>query len=437
MYLSRTTNFVAFCVLWGTIAHAEDLSLSRLPEPFTLEAALNLIDQQHPDLRFADAGLQNARADLQRALSNYDFDVSLSAEGRWIEPSAQSADQRNEDHRAGLFITKTLYDFGRSAAQTDMAGQNIESQNYQYLNAQQQQYLEVMKRYFAVVLADLNFYRYNEEMAVAYIQYDKMQKRKMLGQATEIAVVEKEVEYQKIRGLRTSSESQQRVTRALLAQALNRPDNLPDTVARPKLDVLSRKLPEIEDLQKAATENNLLLGALRAQLAAAKNNIDVARSGDNPTLTGAVEAFSYARETASTDKWRAKVTLNVPLWSGDRTDAAVAKAKSAVYKLEAALSSEEINIKQQVLELWMKLETLRIKHEEMRAAMNFAELSLDKNRALYELEVQADLGYSMVLFSEAERNLVKTDFEIALAWAHMDALNGTLLNKNSEQNLIK
>jgi hypothetical protein len=85
----------------------------------------------------------------------------------------------------------------------------------------------------------------------------------------------------------------------------------------------------------------------------------------------------------------------------------------------------------------MKLETLRIKHEEMQAGMNFAELSLDKNRALYELEVQADLGYSMVLFSEAERNLVKTDFEIALAWAQMDALNGTLLKNNSEQNLIK
>jgi len=64
--------------------------------------------------------------------------------------------------------------------------------------------------------------------------------------------------------------------------------------------------------------------------------------------------------------------------------------------------------------------------------MNFAELSLDKNRALYELEVKADLGYSMVKFSEAERKVVQTSFEIALAWAQLDALSGTLLNKSNE-----
>ena len=60
---------------------------------------------------------------------------------------------------------------------------------------------------------------------------------------------------------------------------------------------------------------------------------------------------------------------------------------------------------------------------------------LDKNRALYELEVQSDLGYSMVRFSEAERKVVQTGFNIALSWAQLDGLSGTLLN-NTPRNKI-
>ena len=58
--------------------------------------------------------------------------------------------------------------------------------------------------------------------------------------------------------------------------------------------------------------------------------------------------------------------------------------------------------------------------------------SSDLNRARYELEVQADLGYSMVNFSAAEREVVKTNFDMALAWAELDALSGTLLNKTNK-----
>jgi hypothetical protein len=35
----------------------------------------------------------------------------------------------------------------------------------------------------------------------------------------------------------------------------------------------------------------------------------------------------------------------------------------------------------------------------------------------------------MVKFSEAERKVVQTNFDIALAWAQLDALSGNLLNK--------
>lgn len=415
-----------------TSAYTAEKNSGSLPEPLTLELALNLIDQQHPDLRLVNADLQFSNSSLQQALSANDLTISLNASARWIEPSALASNQSNEDHRSSLFVNKTLYDFGRRSSQIDAESQNVLSQNLQYLNAHQRQYLTVMKRYFDVVLADLLFYRYNEEMAVSYIRFDRIQIRAKLGQFTEVDVAKKEMEYQRIRRLRTQSENQQRVTRSLLAQSLNKPNNLPATVAKPDIQEISRKLPDIDELQEIVRKNNPMLRALRAKLLAAKNNVKFAHASDNPTLTGGFEAFGYSRETASSDKWRAQVTLDVPLWTGNKTDAAIAKAKSAVYKVEAQLSQQEFLVQQQVLELVLGLKTLKVKYDEVLSGMNFSELALDKNRALYELEVQSDLGYSMVDFSSAERKVVQTGFNIALAWAQLDALSGTLLNKISK-----
>lgn len=436
MLLNLFSIFVTTTLLMLPLTSAytaeRTLSEKELPEPLTLDLALSLIDQQHPNLRSFDADLKNAESDLQQTLSNNDLSIKLQADARWIEPSALAPDQSNEDHQLGIYVNKTLYDFGRSSALTNAATQQVQNQNLQYINAQQHQYLTVMKRYFDVVLADLQFYRYNEEMAVAYIQYDRIQTRLKLGQYTEVDVAEKETEYQRVRRLRTYSQNQQRVTRSLLAQALNRPNNLPTTVSKPELDVVSRKLPEIEILQKQVNDNNPVLKALRAKLAAARNNIEYARVSDNPVLTGGLEAYNYERETSSSNKWQANITLDMSLWDGDRVDAAVAKAKAMAYKVEAQLAQQEFAIQQQVLELWLSIETLKIKYEEVMTAINFIELSLDKSRALYELEVTSDLGYSMVKFSEAERNVVQTNFDIALAWAQLDALSGILLNKTSK-----
>lgn len=430
--LSPPRQFLAGFILllfYSYPVYASETATGALPEPLTLELALQLIDSQHPDLRFADSELERTRSELLQAEAVNDLSVNIMATARWIEPAELAPDQGSDDHRLGLLVNKTLYDFGRSDAQVSAANQLVRSQNFQSVNVHQQQYLNVMKRYFDVVLADLQFYRYNEEMAVAYIQYDRIQTRLKLGQHTEVEVAEKEVEYQRVRRLRTHSQNQQRVTRSLLAQALNKPDDLPATVTRPELGVIARKLPDLDLLQKSISKNNPTLSALRAELVAAQNKVSYARSGSSPVLRGGLEAYSYSRDTGSTDKWRANLTLDIPLWSGNQVDAEIAKAKSQVHKVEALLARQELLVKQQALELWLKIEVLKVKYDEAVAGMNFSELSLDNSRALYELEVKSDLGYSMVKFSEAEREVVQTTFDIALAWAQLDALNGKLLEK--------
>ena len=60
----------------------------------------------------------------------------------------------------------------------------------------------------------------------------------------------------------------------------------------------------------------------------------------------------------------------------------------------------------------------------MRAQKDYRELDLDRSRALYELEVKTNLGDAMVEYTGAEREMVMTEFRIALAWEQIDNLTG-------------
>ena len=405
---------------------AEEMNRQALPEPLSLEAALKFIDYSHPDLGLVNSDKLLAEAELASVASSNDVNISLNATARWIEPPTVAPDQNNEDHRVSLYVNKNLYDFGRSSANLSSAENLLKNKSFLYLNAKQNKYIKVMQRYFDVLLADYDFYRYNEEMAVTYIRYDKLKDKRELGQVSDLEVAEKYAEYQKIFRLRTYSQNQQRIKRSLLAQELNRPDDLPSTLVKPQLEQLKRTLPEVETLQQQAKDNNLLLKSLKASVQAEEQKVTAARSSDNPVLSAQIETHAYEREVASSDAWRAGITLNVPLWTGGRTDAKVARQTAELNRAREKLHLNEMKILHRVLELRLKLERLKIQRDEMKGLVEYRELYLDRSRALYELEVQTDLGYSMVQFTAAEKLAIATDFEIALTWTELDALTGKL-----------
>lgn len=399
-------------------------TVDALPEPLTLEYALSMAQGQHPSLQRMDASIQRSIADTQLIDSSDNLEVKLEGQVRWIEPSKVAPDQSSDDHRLGLIASKKLYDFGQQESRTQAATFDVENQRLRYTQAKQEHRIEVMRRFFDVLLADLKFYRYNEEMAVAYIQWDRKKERLRLKQAIDVDVLALETEYQKIRRLRYHSEAMQRQTRARLAAALNRPGSLPSTLAQPDLAILDNKLPDVEKLQQQALQNNFSLQAMRKTIAAAQASVEAARNSYSPSLTGKVEAYTYSREIGSSDAWRAGVILDVPLYTGKRHDAVLKQAKANEYQHQAQLKEAEYNITQAVLETWLKIDTLRLQREEMQTLASYEEVALDQSRALYELEIKADLGKAMVRVSEAEYQVKQTDYEMAIAWERLKLLTG-------------
>jgi len=419
---------IGLFVVSHAVCQAAEQQAPALPEPLTLEYALSLAEEVTPEMQLLQADILQAEAGIKDAESLTGFNSNVEMRAGYVDPPALSPDQDNEDYRLGIIASKTLYDFGQSHAAEDAAQQLLASSKYNYFDARQRRRIKIMRRYFDVILADLQFSRYNEEMAVVFIDMDRITERRKLGQASDIEVLEKETAYQRIRHLRYKSQNEQRRTRALLAQVLNRPGMLPDSLATPELKSIKRKLAEVEKYQQVALAHNALLKSLQAQVAGLEQSVIQARRSDNPVLTGKIEAYSYSRDLSSNDRLRAGVVLEIPLWSGGTRDAKQATAQAALYRVRARRQQAELDIKQNVLETWLELDALNVNLEEMHTTADYRELYLDRSRALYEMEVKADLGDSMVLVTEAERNLRDVEFRIALAWERLDALTGGYMN---------
>ena len=409
--------------------HAEDTKTNQsakapLPTPLTLDAAMQSVDQTHPDLIVAQSQIQISNAKLLQADSAYGFRAFILGEARYIEPSRIALDQSQNDSRVALVAQKRLYDFGRTANAEKAAMAEIKSSEWFYKNAVNQYRIAVMESFFNVLLADLQFIRDNEEMSIVYINYDRTQMRNELGQRSDIDVLESQSEYQKVRRQVYTSRNMQRNSRSQLANVLNRPGELVADILEPKLPEVNRPIPEVEPLQEQALSNNPVLIALRAQVEAAEKRVSAARAGYRPTLAGEAQVSEYNRIAGNYNEWEASLILNVPLLNGGKVKADVAQQQAELIRLKAELQKAEMDIQQAVLDNWQMLDTLRIEREEMQALLDYRDLYLDRSRALYEMEVKTDLGDSMVEVSEARLKLARAKFNTALTWARLDALLG-------------
>jgi len=398
-----------------------------LPEPLTLQAALAALAPDHPDLARAEADSALARAELDAADARYGLSARLEAEARYIDPSPLAPDPGHDDSRAALELRKRLHDFGQTAALQAAGGALVGSRAERARAALQARRLEVMARFFDVLLADLAFRVQDEAMAIAYVRLDRARDRRELGQMSDIEVLELETRYQEVREARFAAQARQRVTRVRLAEALGRPGALSSVLVEPDLSgVLARPVPEIPAVVAEVTADSPELRALRSELAAAEARRQAAMAGGRPVLSGQVGAYEYSRDFGSRDRWRAGIILEWPLYSGGRRQAATAAAQAEYDRLLAELRARESELRARVTELVERLTVLRAARDAARTRSDYRELYLDRSRALYEMEVATDLGDSMVLSTEARLRQAEADYAYWLAWAELDALRGRL-----------
>lgn len=427
---SRLWLLVLPGLLGPVYGHAREEGKPALPEPLTLEYALSLATEDHPTLLGSRYLLDGKIALRQQAEAADDYSASLTARARWIDlPSGAPVPGITDDHAVGVTVIKPLLDSGLSASQSKAATLFEEAARLKYRAALQQRRELIMRRFFDVQLADLQFFRENERMATAFISLDRARTRQQLGQGEELEILKLEREYQKVRRDRYYFEGQQRITRARLAEALNRPGMLPSTLNKPVLPELDRTPPEVERLQFWARQYNPDLQALRQELAGSIESLQAAHARNGLRLDAELSYNSYTFQPSARENWRAGINFSYPLSLGGRSDADIALALSQKHQAQNRLQEAENKLDQAVLEAWMGLGSLRIERLEMQALSDYAGFYLDRTRTIYEQGLQTTLGDAMTRITDAEWRLAQTEFEMAMLWARLEGMVGLPFNQ--------
>jgi outer membrane protein TolC len=416
----------AFFAVAGVVqlSMAVSAAAQPLPDPLTLEHAMQFADDAEAYVLIeAQSGIELSRSELQRAESVLGFRAQLELEAAYIEPSEITYDQSSNDSSATLRLSKPIYDFGGSQKKIEAASleQQALQANLPYVVAQRK--LSIARDFFEVILADLKYVWDNEALAIAYVSYDSVQDRHALNQVSDLELMASETAYLETLHARNISEAQQRQSRAILAETLNRPSQLPTNLRHPSLSFVNQPLPDYAEVMQKVEQSNPYIKLAETRLLAAQQRLAAENKQMRPLLSAEVAVSEYAREKTS-DDLRATLNLVVPLYESRSIKSAVARARSAWMKQRAETLSTKIQVRQQTLQLWQRINVLQKRYQQLLSTQAFRELSLDKSRALYEMEVKTDLGDSMVAISETRYKRAKNEFELVLAWMQLQLLMG-------------
>ncbi|MDH5633563.1 MAG: TolC family protein [Gammaproteobacteria bacterium] len=405
-----------------------------LPDPLTLDHALSLA-ANHPDVAVAEARYETSKAEADLVDAQNGFRVELYLNPRYADPYNDDSDSGYiNDSMGSLSVRKRVYDFGRNSSKYSAARSRSLAHEAELLNTGKLAQLRVMRYFFDVLLADLRYMYDNEFMAHKYVRFDKARERKNLGQLSEVDVLEHETVYQDALIIRTRSQAAQSNTRARLAAILGRSGELPANVMRPEMKaVVARELPEYQKTLEEVRQHSKLLAAARLELAGAEADHVAARARRYPVLDAAVSANRYEREIGNRDSGSVELQLRVPIYQGGLASAEIASADARVRQASARLRAVELQLEQHVLDLVQRVEVLKVRVRAARVRLDYRDLVLDRNRALYEMEAQTTLGDSMAGVTEAQWQAAEAEFELVLAWAELDALRGRQFDQFQEE----
>jgi len=409
----RAAGVALLACAWFATASAAQL---------TLDEALATVEAPHPDRQIAESDLALARADRDQAASNQDFHLFL--DGALAGGEGEFGGWR-ANNVGRVVARKPLFDFGRSSQAVAAADQEVAARQTTLFHVQNLRRIDIMARYFDVLLADMQYAADNEFMAVAYVSWDNAKDRHEVGQISQPELLKLEADYQNSRERREASLQRMRSTRQKLAHAMYRPGNLPTELAEPVLPGNTRPVAEYESLLPWVLEKNPRMQTLQSQVAAADARIAAVQAERNRVLDAEVVGADYSRLSNTRDNIGAGLVFLIPLYQGGRVDALVARELAKKERNAAELEKLKLELADTLLATLQEIEWLR---SSGRVAadrqIDYRDWALERARAEYELELKTTLGNSMAETQVAALRRKQVDYQLALALARLEAMSG-------------
>ncbi|MFN3599090.1 MAG: TolC family protein [Aquificaceae bacterium] len=310
-----------------------------------------------------------------------------------------------------ISIISTLYEFQKTKSKIALSGikRDIAQLMRKQLNRDIQ--LRIIK-----LFVDAHMYRKltevkREEMAIAYVRFDRAREKRDLGLATDHEVYKLEGIYREKR--RELFYAQHRYNNTLLEiKALaGIPYETPVELKDLPFRELDRSLVDFPLLREEALRENTNLKMKSLELKSYDEEIKMAKSFINPSVNLKL----------STNKSGLEITT--PIYDAGRP-----YRVEYIQSLQKSVQKEKEGLERDISLLFYSAsyewEYLKARWLEAITKDRFAEENLILRRSEYELELAFDLGYAMAEKSETERQLIEAKYNLILFWAKLFNLAG-------------
>lgn len=417
--MKRFTLVSLICLMSALSVQAEEAE--PLPTPLTLEYVLALPARMSPSFLRQQASVLQAQAQQMEVTAQDSLNFDL--QGRLGK--REFRDENQNYNLAALHMGLPLYDFGRTAASEQAWSLDARANEYRLESIEQQFRLDLMRAYFNVLLAEVRYRVENEAMAIAYVTLDKIREAHELGLAADTELYENEENYQKVLLKRQRALTDLRRLPMLLVNAMGRTDAILPDLTLPQLTGPPETLLELEEYLRLALENNPDILAAKQAYDASQYRVESAQAGARPVIradawVGQLSSYPEERE----GHWQAQVSIDFPLYDGGLSKSRVDRERAQRLETRAGVFEIEQQIREKIMNLYFQLELLAVEKQAVEASQTAADYNLDYKRAIYENELQTDLGNAMVRITQTDYDALEFKLKRALLWAKMQALTG-------------
>ncbi len=427
MVISRW--LLGFALLANGVLVSASFALDEVfPEQLDLSTALRMSKALSPSYLRTQTLL--SRAEDQQALvaQRKNWQAQLALEGRSASRANGQSNSFAGDSRAELHLSKLLWDFGQSQPEKLAAQQGTEAAEMAIATNARLQRIEVMRRFFDVLLADYAYTVKDETMTLSYLAYSRADdKKQRYDSVSELEVLEKHSDYLRKLVIRNKARQRQRRSRLELGLAMGWPDAKPNQLIEPSLLPLKRPFPAFDQLVAMVSDSHPKLAQLNKQMQSEQSLGQSVSNASKPTLNLDLYAAEFERNYTSKDQARAALRLEWPLLPKQSASEREIVVNDKIAELKAQILELQYQIRREVLSWVQRLESLQQREQHSDVEIEYRERALDKSRLLYELEVRTEIGKAQTQMAAALYEQAKIKFERALVWEQIDlALNRPL-----------
>jgi len=391
-----------------------------LPNPLTLEHVLKLANENNFAEKQQLLDIDSKKQQLTDWKNQYDTTARVD-----LQLAKRSDFNRaiNNSH-AFIYLEKTLYDqsieIGKSAQISSIDDASLSLQQLQ-----QNKSIQLARSFFDIVLADLSYETALQRLALSAIREGRIRDDYEIQSASEVALLEKQVDTQISQIQRIKAESKQIQTRAKLAQLLNiRYEDRPDEVVKPNYSAVFKKdLAEFSFYQEKL-KNNLKLKQLEQSLQAIKREISQQKSNLGIVINSSARLGEQGYLREKNGQWRAGLQLSMPFGTDANKDSKISQLLIQSKKKQLDIDTLQQQLLGQALEYYLELGALRQIHKALVIELDYRDLHLEKARANYEMEIKSDIGDAMTNYTDSERKLAENEFNYMITLKKLHHLIG-------------